>query len=60
MIKIEPLQFCAAMIDRNSVIKEVKTTGKYKFVTYETSLRIKYTVVHDMTTGTVVQINLVD
>lgn len=60
MVKIEPLQFCASMIDCNSVIKKVETTGKYKFVTYESSLRTKYKVVQDLTNGTVVQITLVD
>ena len=58
MIKIEPLAFCASMIDYNSVINEVNTTGKYKRTTYKTATGHKYQIVQDTTNGKVVQINI--
>lgn len=58
MVKIEPLSFCASMIDCNSVITEVKTTGKYKYMKYKTATGDKYQIVVDTTNGMVVQINI--
>ena len=56
MIKIEPLAFCNAMIEANSIITNITNRGKYTI--YKTNSGYKYQIVQDTTNGMVVQINI--
>ena len=60
MIKIEPLSFCASMIDYNSVLTDVKTIERYKHIKYKTATGDYYEITIDTNIGKVVRIQVAD